>query len=147
MTTAFKSILDTVRAALMAAPAVAGGRIAYGRDDATPLGAASDVTLTLQAQDGEPIALVGAPTDWTALLGVEVRARASASQDAWTAIDPYIEQVYQRLAAIDWPAGVTGVTGLRGRLDPAEAATAVASWQFVLTINFRTAPRTLALAP
>ena len=147
MTTAFKTLLDTVAAALLAAPALAGGRVSMGSDSSTPLNAASDVTLTLQTQDGEPFMLTAGPTDWAVDIGVEVRARGSSTVDAVAAIDPLIELAYARLVAIAWPAGVLGVTGFRGRLDVQEAATPVAAWQFLLSLSFRTAPGTLSLAP
>ena len=147
MTSAFKTVLDTAKAALLQSPAVAGGRVYVGRDLATPLDAASDVNLTLAAQDGEPFVLGNGPTDWVVDLGVEIRARGSDSVDAVAAIDPLIETAYARLAAIAWPAGVMGVSALRGRLDSQEAASPVAGWQFALSINLRTASGSLALAP
>lgn len=147
MTTAFKSIADTVLAALLAAPAVASGRVSVGRDNTTPLDQASDVNITLQAQGGEQFAITGGPVDWTGDLGIEVRARGSDSVDALSAIDPLIETVYARLAAIAWPAGVMGLQGLRCQLDVQEAATPIAAWQLLQTLSFRTAPGSLALAP
>lgn len=147
MTSAFKTVLDTAKAALLQSPAIAGGRVYVGRDLSTPLDAASDVNLTLQAQDGSPFAIGDGPTDWVIDLGVEIRARGSDIVDAVAAIDPLIEAAYARLAAIAWPAGVMGITALRGQLDSQEAATPVAGWQFVMSINIRTAPGSLALAP
>jgi hypothetical protein len=147
MTTAFKTLLDTVAAALLAAPALAGGRLSVGTDTATALNEASDVTLTLQTQDGEPFMLTAGPVDWTVDIGVEIRARGSDTVDAVAAIDPLIELAYARLVAMVLPAGVTGITGFRGRLDVQEAATPVAAWQFLSTFTFRTAPGSLALAP
>lgn len=147
MTTAFKTIVDAVQAAMLAAPAVAGGRVAVGRDNTTALDQASDVNITLQAQGGEPFALTGGPTDWTVDLGIEVRARGSDSVNALSAIDPLLELVYARLQAITWPAGVMGIGGIRGQLDVQEAATPIAAWQVLQTITFRTAPGSLALAP
>ena len=147
MTTAFKSLVDTVSAALLAAPAVAGGRIAVGRETSTALDQASDVNITLQVQDGQPFALTGGPTDWDVDIGVEIRARGTDAIDALAAIDPIMEQVYARLTAMALPAGVTGLQAFRGQLDVQEAATPVAAWQFQLTVSLRTAPGSLALAP
>jgi hypothetical protein len=147
MTTAFKTLLDTVSAALLEAPALAGGRVYVGRDNATPLDQASDVNLTLQTQDGQPFALTAGPTDWTVDVGVEIRARGSDSTDAVAAIDPLLELAYARLVAMVLPAGVSGITGFRGQIDVQEAGVPFAAWQFLLTINFRTAPGSLALAP
>lgn len=146
MTTAFKILLDTVAAALLQAPAVAGGRVSMGNDTGTPLNAASDVTLTLHTQEGAPFALTSGPTDWTVDVGVELRARGSSSVDAIAAIDPLIELAYARLVAMVLPAGVCGITAFRGQLDVQEASVPVAAWQFLLTISFRTAPGSLALA-
>lgn len=147
MTTAFKTLVDTVNSALLAAPAVAGGRIAVGRDISTPLDQASDVNITLQVQDGEPFALTAGPTDWSVDVGVEIRARGTDSIDALAAIDPIMEQVYARLTAMTLPVGVMGLMAFRGRLDVQEAATPIAAWQFQLTVSIRTAPGSLALAP
>jgi hypothetical protein len=147
MTTAFKTLADTVLAALQAAPAVAGGRISLGRDMSTALDQASDINITLQLQDGEPFALSAGPTDWSVDVGVEVRARGSDTLDALAAIDPLIELVYARITAMALPAGITGLLAFRGRLDVQEAATPVAAWQMQLTVGLRTAPGSLALAP
>lgn len=147
MTTAFKTLIDTVSAALMAAPAVAGGRVAVGRDTTTALDQASDVNITLQVQDGQPFALTAGPTDWSVDVGVEIRARGTDAIDALAAIDPIMEQVYARLTAMALPAGITGLQAFRGQLDVQEAATPVAAWQFQLTVSLRTAPGSLALAP
>lgn len=146
MTTAFKTLIDLVSAAMLQAPALAGGRVYIGRDNATSLNEANDVNLTLQAQDGEPFALTGGPTDWSVDVGVEIRARGSATEDALTAIDPLIELAYARLLAITLPAGVTALSSLRARLDVQEGSTPIAAWQLLATITFRTAPGTLALA-
>jgi hypothetical protein len=147
MPTAFKTLIDTVNAALQAAPAVAGGRIAVGRDTSTALDQASDINITMQVQDGEPFALTAGPTDWTVDVGVEIRARGTDAIDALAAIDPIMEQVYARLTAMALPAGITGLQSFRGQLDVQEAATPVAAWQFQLSVSLRTAPGSLALAP
>jgi hypothetical protein len=147
MTTAFKVLVDAVSAALSAAPAVAGGRIAVGRDSSAALDQASDVNIILQVQDGQPFALSSGPTDWSVDVGVEIRARGTDTIDALAAIDPIMEQVYARLTAMALPAGVTGLQAFRGQLDVQEAATPVAAWQFLLTVSLRTAPGSLTLAP
>ena len=147
MTTAFKTLLDTVSAALLAAPALAGGRVYVGRDNATALNQASDVNVTLQTQDGQPFALTAGPTDWTVDIGVEIRARGTDTADAITAIDPLIELAYARLLAMAMPAGVMGITGFRGQIDVQEAAAPFAAWQFLFGVTFRTMPGTLSLAP
>lgn len=147
MSTAFKVLLDTVRAALLQAPAIAAGRVSMGTDNPTPLNHPSDVTITLQTHDGEPFALTGGPTDWTVDIGVEIRARGTSAVDAIEAIDPLIELAYARITTAALPAGVTGLTGLRAKLDVQEAATPVAAWLLLATFTFRTAPGTLALAP
>lgn len=147
MTTAFKTLVDTTLAALLASPAVAGGRIAVGRDTTTALDQASDINITLQVQDGQPFTLTAGPTEWSVDIGVEIRARGTDTIDALAAIDPIMEQVYARLTTMALPAGVTGLQGFRGQLDVQEAATPVAAWQFQLTVSIRTAPGSLALAP
>jgi hypothetical protein len=147
MTTAFKTLVDTVLAALQESPAVAGGRIAVGRDTTAALDQASDINLTLQVQDGQPFALTSGPVDWSVDIGVEIRARGTDTVDALAAIDPIMEQVYARLTAMALPAGITGLQAFRGQLDVQEAATPVAAWQFQLTVSLRTAPGSLALAP
>lgn len=147
MTTAFKTVVDTVQAALLAVPAVAGGRVDVGRDNSTALDQASDVNITLQVPSGEPFALTGGPTDWTVDVGVEIRARGTDTTDALAAIDPLMETVYARLAAMTLPAGVTGIQGFRAQLDVQEAATPIALWQLLITLSLRTAPGSLALAP
>lgn len=146
MTTAFKTLIDTVSAALLASPAVAGGRVAVGRDTTTALDQASDVNITLQVQDGAPFTLTAGPTDWTVDVGVEIRARGTDAVDALAAIDPIMEQVYARLTAMSLPAGIVGLQAFRGQLDVQEAATPVAAWQILLTVSLRTAPGSLALA-
>lgn len=146
MTTAFKTLIDTVNTALLASPAVAGGRIAVGRDTTTALDQASDDNITLQVQDGQPFALTAGPTDWTVDIGVEIRARGTDTIDALAAIDPLMETVYARLVAMTLPAGITGLQAFRGQLDVQEAATPVAAWQFQLTVSLRTAPGSLELA-
>lgn len=147
MSTAFKVLLDTLSAALLQSPAIASGRVSMGNDNPTPLDKPSDVTITLQAQDGEPFALTGGPTDWTTDIGVEIRARGTSSLDAIAAIDPLIELAYARITTMALPAGVTGLTSLRAKLDVQEAATPVAAWLLLATFTFRTAPGSLALAP
>lgn len=147
MTTAFKTLIDTVLAALQESPAVAGGRIAVGRDTTTALDQVSDINITLQVQDGQPFTLTAGPTEWSVDIGVEIRARGTDTIDALAAIDPIMEQVYARLTAMALPAGVTGVQAFRGQLDVQEAATPVATWQFLSTLSLRTAPGSLALAP
>ena len=147
MTTAFKTLLDTVSAALLAAPALAGGRVHMGRDNATPLNQASDVNITLQTQDGRPFALTDGPTDWSIDIGVEIRARGTDTTNAIAALDPLIELAYARLLAMPLPAGVMGLTAFRGQIDVQESATPFAAWQFLLSVTFRTMPGTLSLAP
>lgn len=147
MASAFLTLIDAIEAALRVSPAVAGGRIAIGRDNATALDEASDINITLQVQDGQPFALTAGPTEWTVDVGVEIRARGRAGVNALDAVDPIVELVYARVTAMALPAGVTGLQAFRGQLDVQEAATPIAAWQLLFTFNLRTAPGSLALAP
>lgn len=114
---AFLSITDAVRDALLQAPALAGGNVNRGRNVPLPADADQGVDVSIVSSRAQPLALADASSlQWESVIAVVCKARGTSSTDAEAAIDPLVVSAWQRLLSMSAPAGVTGMT-----LDPAIA--------------------------
>jgi hypothetical protein len=148
MPTAMREIQNAVVAALLAAPAVAGGRVYAGRDRPLPTEHATDVQVRQGSLRGEQAYLGTHPVDWEATLGLELRARGSSANDAEAAVDPLLEAVFARLATTAPPAGVDGwLLDVGGRIEIDDAEAPVASMLLTISVRYRTQTGSLTLAP
>lgn len=144
---AFLGLTDLVRDALLASPALAGGRIKRGR--AVPVGDQADsaITVNIIRSRAQQLDLEGQSLQWETVVAVTVYARAAAGTDAEATIDPLLLAVWARLLGITAPAGVFGIT-----LDPAiqwdvdEADHTVVSASLSLRITHLTTGAALAAA-
>lgn len=146
MTTAFKTIMDAAYAAVTSGTPGWGARVYVGRDLDTALDAGSDLTIALEQPTGLQFAIQSGPRDWQVSLAFALRVRGTSSVNAFAAADPMLEDLYQRLDTITWPAGVMGTDDIRCRFSAAEAQTPVAEWQLLLGLQFRTVAGALTLA-
>lgn len=142
---AFLSLTDVVRDALLSTPALAGGRVRRGRAVSVQAEEASAITVNLARSRATELDLQGQALQWETAIVVSFYARASAGQDGEAAIDPLLVSTWGRLYAITPPAGVVGIT-----LDPAiqwdvdEADTTVVSASLTLRITHITTTAELA---
>lgn len=111
--TAFLDITTAVRDALLAAPALAGGRVYRGRR--VPLAQADAVSIHVNAMRhaGRAMTMDGADVQWETAVAVELKARAATGSDAEAALDPHLAALWARLQAMPAPQGAAAVT-----LDP-----------------------------
>lgn len=98
-TTAHLELTDTIVAVLQTAPALAGGRITRGRAVPMQLGAGTALFVRLVKSAGRPLTVKGDVIQWGTVVAVECAARASAAQDAHSAVDDLLQAVYARIAA------------------------------------------------
>lgn len=147
MATAFITLLEDLKDALLQAPAVAGARVYTGRARLLPQDHASSVNITLEGMNGQQAFVGVGPVDWDVTYGIEIRARGSATVSATDALDPIFEAAYARIAGLTARPGVMGwVLQPRVRLDVEEADTPIASLQLALNVRLRTQAGSLALA-
>jgi hypothetical protein len=147
MATAFKTVQDAIQAALLQAPQITGARVYTGRARPMAEEHANDISVSLESMTGQQFALGSGPVLWEVVYGLEIRARGSSSVDAVAAVDPLLEDLYERILATATPAGVEGwAITPRIRVDVDEASTPIASLQLGLNVRLRTEPGTLTLA-
>lgn len=147
MATAFADLTANVKALLVQAPALAGGRVSRGR--ARPLAREHDTAIVVRLANGDgEQALTSGPRHWSTVLVVELFARAAAEQEPDDALDPLLQAVYARLAGAQLAGGVADLLGdPRVEWDAAEADTALASCRLLFTVSHRTQPQSLVAAP
>lgn len=147
MSTAFKTIADGLVAALMAAPALAGGRIWSNRLRPLPERMATAVVVR-QGQSNGAETVLGA-LDWATPLAVECYGRGVAGLDPADAVDELLMDVWARLSVID--AGALGAMAIT--INPSidwqfdEAETPMACAIVHLVVQHRTPVATLAAWP
>jgi hypothetical protein len=106
---AFLGISGAMLDALVAVPAVAGGRVLRGRETPLQERDTSGVRINAVNHSGAPASLAGDDIRWTSLFTVEVLARCAAGVDAEATIDPLLVATWSRINAITWPATVEEV--------------------------------------
>lgn len=141
------SIQQAIVAALLAAPAVAGGNVKANTTRPMSAGQSQACVVRLaQSRAATPQVLAG-PYDWTTRFDVECLARAAnGGADPVAAVDGLLELVWARLSTLP----TTGLGVMDVRMNPsidwqvddadAPAASAVVS----LFVNHRTTSTTLA---
>ena len=108
---AFTIILASLSAALLAAPALAGGHISTNRLRPIPAGQSTAIVLRLSQAEGAEYVL--GSLNWKSSFTVECYARANAGSDPVAAVDALLLDVWQRLAALS-----TDVLGADISLNP-----------------------------
>lgn len=108
--TAFADLSAAVKAALVQAPALAGGRVHRARHVVLEQGAASCIEISPVQHQAEALGLAGPALMWQTTIAILIKTRASAGVDAEAALDPLIGDVWQRLRGMPLPAGVRGIT-------------------------------------
>lgn len=106
----FLAITDAVRDALLAGPALAGGNVQRGRNLPLPAGSAQGIDVGIANSRAQPLGLTGGALQWDTTVIVACKARATASTDAESAVDPLLVAAWQRLLAMTAPAGVVAIT-------------------------------------
>lgn len=106
--TAFAATKAAILAALVQAPALAGGRVYAERHRPLQAGDASFMVLRQATADGQETAL-GA-RDWTTRYALECYARATPGTDPTATLDPLLYDADARLGALD--AAAIGATSL-----------------------------------
>ena len=96
---AHTALLAALEAALLAAPAVAGGEVARSRSAPVKATAAQAVRLRLLSADPEPLSGYLAPADCTTRVAVECLGRVDSTGDADEAAGQVLQAVHTRLAA------------------------------------------------
>lgn len=98
-TTAQLQVYDAAAAALLAAPALAGGRVHTMDTTNKPMPADVSSQIRLYLDRSMPAALLGgtAPVDWTTTIYAECTARTAAGVSALRAATLLASQVQQRL--------------------------------------------------
>ena len=102
---AFLALAQAAVAALVASPALAGGRVVMGRDRPMPEHHASQIDVMLDSSRSRASTLDGTFTRWDTTIGLRLRTRAAAGSDGLTAVDALLADVFARLAATPPPAG------------------------------------------
>ena len=147
MSTAFKSIVHALVAALADSPALAGGRVWPNRLRPLPATAATAVVVRLAGSGGAE-AVLGA-LDWATRLAIECYARGAAGADPADAADALLSEVWKRLAAIDAAAlGAMAITvnpAIDWQFDEGETPMACATVHLV--VEHRTSVAELAAWP
>jgi hypothetical protein len=147
VTTAFKTLQDSIVTALKAAPAMVGTRVVAGRDRPLPEEHANDIAVSIESIRGADTTIGGAPQRWEVVYGVEIRARGSSTVDAVAAADPLLEKVYERLDDMPPAAGVNGWfvdPSIRIRVE--EGSTPIASVLLALNVTLSTVAGSLTLS-
>lgn len=141
----FLAITDAVRDALLADPALAGGRVRRGRALQVSAEEASGIAVNVIRSRADPLDLRGQSLQWETQVAVTVYARAPAGSDGESAVDPLLVSAWARLLDMTPPAGALAVT-----LDPAvqwdvdEADATIASAQLSLRVVHITTGAALA---
>lgn len=145
--TAFLALTDALKAALQAAPALAGVPVVRGR--AVPFAAGVDrgIALNIKASRATQLDINGDSMQWDTTVAIALFQRAAVNSDAEAAIDPLLASVWATVVGLTPPAGVYGMT-----LDPSiqwdveEADQIVVSATMALRISHYTTGAALAAA-
>lgn len=147
MTTAFKALNAALVAALVAAPALAGGRVYANRLRPIQQAHSTAVVVRLVASQSQEIAL-GA-LDWSTQFAIECLGRGTTGADPVDAVDALLLAVWPRLASLDAAAlGAMAVVvdaGVEWQFDEGEASSASATLR--LTVQHRTTTASLTAWP
>jgi hypothetical protein len=104
MTSPFVDLAEAVKTALLAAPQIVGDRVERSRQAALKKGWDSGIVVRLARTQAKLAGVgMGAPKDWTTLIGVEAFARAAAGAVAEDAVDAILVPLYARLAGLSLP--------------------------------------------
>lgn len=103
--TAFLALLQAVRGALLADPAVAAGRVRVGQRVALPQEWPDGVNLSLVSARAQRATTAGAAM-WQTVLAVDLLARGDLAAQGEAALDPLLADVYGRLADLSTVPGV-----------------------------------------
>lgn len=144
--TAHLQLAGAVQDALLANPALAGGRVKRGRAVPLQLDADNAIFVRLLTARGRAMeALVPITTEWTTGIAIDITARATAAQDAHEAVDELLQATFTRLAASE-----PGLGGFAWASEPEihwqidEADTTVGLATLVLPVRHLTGPQSLA---
>lgn len=141
-TTVFATIQQALVDALLAAPALADGRVEGSRSTPVPAEWVRHIEVRLAVSNGSnPFAGRNTPTLWTSRVSVECYARANAGDDPNATLDLLLSDVATRLAALQ-PAdlGVTDIAPavyIQWDWDAGGAAQALATYSFDITHDTR----------
>lgn len=101
MSSAFATLQAALLAALVSAPALAGGNVSASR--LRPISAGSSTALVLRLEQAEGEERVLGAVDWQTSFSVECYARgAAAGADLVAAVDPLLTDTWARLAALSF---------------------------------------------
>ena len=143
MTSAFVGLQNSLVAALVSAPALAGGRIYANR--LRPVSAASTTAVVVRLDKTEGLQMVIGALDWTSAYSVECYARAPGAGEPATAIDQLLSDVWARLCALDATAlgaiDITVAPRIDWQYDDSETPLVCAVIQ--LSVQHRTLPNSL----
>lgn len=145
---AFLALRDAAVAALLQAPAIAGGYVKAGRGSPLPAEKTAGVFVRLGRNPSAAPFVGDERHDWETELIVRLVARAAPGGDGEAAVDALLDQVYARLAAATPYANADAWTvapGLAYDVDELDAALGAAELR--LRIRHRTASGSLAAAP
>lgn len=144
---AFIGLSQAVVAALLAAPALAGGRVRSGRRVAVPQTAPNAIDVHVERSLGASATLDGSISRWETLIAIDLYARATAGADGEAAVDSLLDAVFQRLASTPPPAGA-GHWRLEPQIswDLAEADQTLVVASLTLRVSHFTGPASLAAA-
>lgn len=106
---AFLGLTDAVRDALLASPALAGGNVKRGRNVPMSLSADQGIDISAAASRGQPLGLGDGSIQWDTTIVIVCKARADATGDAESALDPLLVSTWQRLLGMTLPPGVSGI--------------------------------------
>ena len=148
MTSAFRSIAIAYRDVLLAAPAVAGGRVRLAAPHPAPQEWPQWVEVrTVQADGRWPYAGLGTPAHWETGIAIDCSVRAAAAggaDDAHAACDALLQDVAARVFGAAVPGVLDANNAVRVDWDAAQLDTAVASVTLSFVVRHDTAGYSLA---
>jgi hypothetical protein len=139
-----QAIIAAVTAALLAATALAGGRVYEGRDLALPAGTATQINVFEEDSTPDSTWLTGAPVDWTTQVSIVIKARRTGTGSAETVCDAIWCDVFARVTTDATLLGLVQALNagpLTRERDEADTDVAAFTWQF--TVMHRTANNTV----
>ena len=99
MASGFVTLLQAVKGLLVQTPALAGGRVELGRGKPVPPEHPSAVHVSL-ANSQNTTKLLSAPRSmWRSFVAVDVLVRGAPGQSVQEAVDPLLQEVWERLQA------------------------------------------------
>jgi len=144
---AFLDLRNAVVNLLTAGSPLAGGFVTSGRAFPLPTEQDQGIFVRLARGQGQANFAGSSMVDWGTDIVVSMAARATAGQDAETAVDALLDAVYARLAAASPPVSADGWTLAPAvTFDVDEADQSVGSAELRLRIQHRTASGDLSAA-